>query len=323
MLRVDAHSRTVLCKVTTVKLLGFLAAPRESRQKVNASASDPVGSRPIDIQATATAAGGDTGAGAAAGGNVLPTTSASRCTFQRGDDYPLDIRASIEVGWYEGQSLDELQFKIIPFRELHPTASSELCDQDEYLFDAEGEGFNMKAIEAPAKQRLKGMERRDAETLEERSHQWSAQPTAASLSSKPTGIPHRQALLIQVSKVHTVKHYRVRNGDIFDSFPALQMGHTDIPIMHAYYALMLLRFNTVSNEKRAPPPFTQEPNVEEITATHRYGYHADDWFRAYWAILAFQTRRLENKHFLDSPEAPTGMHSSLPRKQDPPREPTG
>ncbi|RYP41595.1 hypothetical protein DL767_000937 [Monosporascus sp. MG133] len=56
--------------------------------------------------------------------------------FQREGDDALDTRASIEVGWSKGQSLDDLQFKIIPFPELLPTASRKLRNQDEYLFDA-------------------------------------------------------------------------------------------------------------------------------------------------------------------------------------------
>ncbi|RYP49706.1 hypothetical protein DL768_004642 [Monosporascus sp. mg162] len=110
--------------------------------------------------------------------------------------------------------------------------------------------------------------------------------------------PYRHAFLVVVARMPRIKRYRVRLGDMFDNYPPSQEGNTDIHKTYAYYALMLLRFSTVSPDDGAEPRFKQEPDLEAVTDTHRYGYHGDDWFCALWAILAFQNCRLENKHIL-------------------------
>ncbi|RYP11261.1 hypothetical protein DL765_007813 [Monosporascus sp. GIB2] len=56
-------------------------------------------------------------------------------------------------------------------------------------------------------------------------------------------------------------------------------------------ALLLLRFSTVSTDRGTPPRFKQEPNIEEVTPTDRYG------------PLRLPFRRLDRQGILDEEHA--------------------
>ncbi|RYP29588.1 hypothetical protein DL768_011212 [Monosporascus sp. mg162] len=81
---------------------------------------------------------------------------------------------------------------------------------------------------------------------------------------------------------------------------------------------MLLRFSTVGPDPGTAPCFKQKADVKAVTETYRYGYYSNNWFKAFWAILTFQNRRLENKHVFDNAEAPRGEICPIPiaRLQD-------
>ncbi|KAK4038426.1 hypothetical protein C8A01DRAFT_37607 [Parachaetomium inaequale] len=77
----------------------------------------------------------------------------------------------------------------------------------------------------------------------------------------------------------------IRNGDIaLDSPEAINM-----PYSISVAAMNVLRFAQVADTPDAPPRFTHK--LETPKPDHYFGFHADDWFRAVWAIFFFQKRR--------------------------------
>ncbi|RYP50446.1 hypothetical protein DL768_004038 [Monosporascus sp. mg162] len=52
---------------------------------------------------------------------------------------------------------------------------------------------------------------------------------------------YRCAFFVAVAKMPQLHYYRVRFGDMFDNYPAVQEGYTDIHIIYVYYALMSRR----------------------------------------------------------------------------------
>lgn len=93
-----------------------------------------------------------------------------------------------------------------------------------------------------------------------------------------------------LARVPEFKPRYIRNGDLgLHPETEINLSYTVLVT-----ALNILRFSRVSDTKDAPSRFTQDLTVTE--KGWYFGFHADDWFRAFLAICYFLERR---RHRLD------------------------